>query len=60
LGQCQISIEVFDNNGSKHTPREWFQVPYEIIEQAVKLIVTGEVINYIYDRNTMTIRYIGI
>lgn len=56
LGSCQISIDVFDNNGSRHTPREWFQVPYEIVEQAIKLIVTGEVINYRYDRETKTIQ----
>ena len=52
LGQCQVSIDVFDNNGTRHTPREWFQVPYEVVEQAVKLIVTGEVVNYRYDRET--------
>lgn len=56
LGQCQISIDVYDNNGTRHTPREWFQVPYEVIEQAVKLIVTEEVVNYRYDRNTKTIQ----
>ena len=56
LGQCQVSIDVYDNNGTRHTPREWFQVPYEIIEQAVKLIVTGEVVNYVYDRETKTIQ----
>lgn len=59
LGQCQISIDVFDNNGSRHTPREWFQVPYEVVEQAVKLIVTGEVVNYRYDRETKTIQSIS-
>lgn len=58
LGGCQISIDVFDNNGSRHTPREWFQVPYEIIEQAVKLIITGEVVNYKYDRETKSIQKI--
>lgn len=56
LGSCQISIDVFDNEGSRHTPREWFQVPYEIVEQAIKLIVTGEVVNYRYDRETKTIQ----
>lgn len=50
LGHCQISIDVYDNNGTRHIPREWFQVPYEIIEQTVKLIVTGEVVNYRYDK----------
>lgn len=59
LGQCQISIDVFDNNGSRHTPREWFQVPYEVVKQAVKLIVTGEVVNYRYDRETKTIQSIS-
>ena len=58
LGGCQISIDIFDNNGSRHTPREWFQVPYEIIEQAVKLIITGEVVNYKYDRETKSIQKI--
>lgn len=57
LGQCQISIDVFDNNGSRHTPREWFSVPYEIIEQAVKLIITGEVVNYGYDREEKAIKH---
>ncbi len=56
LGNCQISIDIFDNNGSRHTPREWFQVPYEIIEQAVKLIITGDVINFVYDRDTKIIK----
>ncbi len=56
LGSCQISIDVFDNDGSRHTPREWFQVPYEIVEQAIKLIVTGEVVNYRYDRESKTIQ----
>ena len=56
LGQCQISIDVFDNNGSRHTPREWFQVPYEIIKHTIDLIETGEVVNYRYDRETKTIQ----
>lgn len=59
LGQCKVSIDVFDNNGSRHTPREWFQVPYEVVEQAVKLIVTGEVVKYRYDRESKTIQPIS-
>ena len=57
LGQCQVSIDIYDNNGSRHTAREWFQVPYEIIEQAVKLIITGEVVNYRYDREEKVIKF---
>lgn len=57
LRQCQVSIDIYDNNGSRHTAREWFQVPYEIIEQAVKLIITGEVVNYRYDREEKVIKF---
>lgn len=56
FGQCQISIDVYDNNGSRHSPREWFQAPYEIIVHAIDLIRTGEVGNYIYDREKQTIK----
>jgi len=49
FGHCCVSIDIFDNNGTRHTPREWFQIPYNIIEQAIKLIITGEIIDYSYD-----------
>lgn len=50
LGSCCVSIDIFDQNGVRHTPREWFSAPYEIIDDAIKLIVSGEVVNYKYDR----------
>ena len=51
FGHCCVSIDIFDNNGSRHTPREWFQIPYDIIDEAIKLIITGEIVNYKYDRD---------
>ena len=30
-------------------PREWFIIPLNIIEEAIKLIISGEIIKYIYD-----------
>lgn len=56
FGNCQIAIDVFDNNGSRHTPREWFQVPYEIIVQAVNLIRTEKDDKYFYDREEKVIK----
>ena len=32
-----------------HTPREWFIAPLDIIEQAVQLIISGEIVKYWYD-----------
>lgn len=51
FGHCCVAIDVFDNNGTRHTPREWFQIPYEVINHAVHLIISGEIVNYKYDRD---------
>jgi hypothetical protein len=36
-----INIDIFDKDGRRHSPREWFSVPVETIEQAIDLIVSG-------------------
>lgn len=56
FGNCQVSIDVFDNSGVRHSPREWFQVPYEIIVHAINLMRIGEIDNYIYDREKTIIK----
>jgi hypothetical protein len=50
FGHTCLEIDVIDNNGIKHTPREWFIAPLKAIEQAVTLLDSGEIINYKYDR----------
>lgn len=47
---ARLSIDVIDNNGTRHTVREWFQIPLGVIEQAICLFQTGEIINYQYSR----------
>ena len=44
-----------DNEGIPHDPKEWFIVPLEIIEQAVQLIISGEVVHYRYDHENKVI-----
>lgn len=55
FGHCCVAIDVFDNNGTRHSPREWFQIPYDIIDKAIHLMISGEIVNYKYDRNTKQI-----
>ena len=31
-------------------PSEWFVVPYDVINQAVTMIMSGEITNYVYDK----------
>lgn len=49
FGSSCLNIDVFDKNGNRHTPREWFIAPIEIIEQAIHLIISGDIVNYRYD-----------
>lgn len=49
FGSSCLNIDIFDENKRRHTPREWFIAPLDVIEQAIKLIINGEVINYVYD-----------
>lgn len=48
-----IDIEII--KGKRITPREWFVVPFEEIELAIKLILTEQIVNYKYDRGIQKI-----
>lgn len=55
FGEVCLNIEIFDKDGNKHMPKEWFIAPLEIIEQAIELIISGKVLNYRYDAESNTI-----
>lgn len=45
-------VQVTDAQGNYHTPQEWFSVPIETIETAMRLLISGEIVNYRYDSAT--------
>lgn len=49
FGKACLNIDIFDKNGIRHSPREWFIVPFDIINQAIQLIINGNIVNYKYD-----------
>lgn len=49
FGEANIAFEVKDRQGNTHYPREWFSVPLDIIEEAIKLIVAKESESFKYD-----------
>lgn len=55
FGNSCLELDIFDENGKRHTPREWFIVPLEVIEQAVELIISGKIVDYRFDVEGMTI-----
>ncbi len=49
FGNSCLDIDVYDLKGKRHTPREWFIAPLNVINEALHLIVSGEIVNYRYD-----------
>lgn len=49
FGSSCLNIDIFDANNKRFTPREWFIAPLNVIEDAIKLIINGGIVNYRYD-----------
>ena len=44
-----LDIEFDTKDNLRVNPREWFIVPKDVIEEAIQLIVSGEIVNYKFD-----------
>lgn len=55
FGSSCLDVDVVDNDGKRHKPREWFIAPIEAIEVAVKMIINGDIVNYRYDSDAQEI-----
>jgi hypothetical protein len=49
FAEAQRRIQVRDLRGQFHTPKEWFTVPIETIDEAVDLLLNGEISKFRYD-----------
>jgi len=47
-----LDIDLFNEKGQRLNPREWFVVPFEVIEETIQLILNENIVNYEY--NTLT------
>lgn len=55
FGNSCLEVDVFDKKGIRHSPREWFVVPLERVEEAIVMIIDGRVLNYVYDTDNQVI-----
>lgn len=49
FGTACLDIDIEDEDGVRSRPREWFVAPFDIIEQAIHFIISGEIVKYQYD-----------
>lgn len=49
FGKSNVRLEIKDDRGVRHYPREWFIVPLSIVEDAIQLIVKKQIEHYTYN-----------
>ncbi len=49
FAEACLNLDVIDEKGKRFSPREWFVVPLEVIEHAIRLLLSGDIVNYTYD-----------
>lgn len=55
FGKACLDMDLYDRDGKRYAPREWFVAPLNVIEQAVILLMNGEIIHYQYEVDTQQI-----
>lgn len=51
-----LDIDLFNEKGQRLNPREWFVVPFEVIDESIKLILNESIVNYEYDTELKRIK----
>lgn len=51
-----LDVEFENDKGQRINPREWFVVPFDVIEEAIPMIINGSIVNYEYDTEAKKIK----
>lgn len=49
FAEVRLSLTQIDRWGRGYDASEWFVAPRDVIDEAINLIVSGQIVNYIYD-----------
>lgn len=49
FAEVRLDLTQIDRKGQDYDPSEWFVVPLPVIDQAINLIISGEITGYEYD-----------
>lgn len=50
FADVRLDLTQTDRKGRDYDPSEWFVVPRDVINQAVAMIMSGEIVDYSYDK----------
>lgn len=51
FAEVRLDVTQGDKKGRSYEPSEWYVVPRTVIDQAIHLIISGDIVNVVYDRS---------
>jgi hypothetical protein len=51
FADVRLNVSQADREGRDYDASEWFVVPRDVIDQAIDLIISGDIIGFVYDAN---------
>jgi len=55
FADARVDLSITDKNGREYSPSEWYVAPIEVIREAIDLLNTGDIVNFIYDARSQKI-----
>ena len=56
FAEVRLDLTQADRKGRDYDPSEWFVVPLKVIDQAIDLIISGEITDYEYDLRSRSLK----
>ena len=55
FGKACLNVDVYDKQGKRFSPREWFIAPLHIIEAAAHMLINGDIVNYRFNPDAQSV-----
>lgn len=56
FSEVRLEVSQVGKDGRVYEPSEWYSVPVSVVDQAIDLITSGEIVNYEYDADKRQLR----
>ncbi|MCD4557719.1 GIY-YIG nuclease family protein [Schaalia sp. lx-100] len=59
FADVRLDMTQINTDRESYNPSEWFIVPAQVIDQAVQMIISGDITDFIYDEVTQSFKWTG-
>lgn len=59
FAEVRLDISQTGLDGKRYDPSEWFIVPAPVIERAINMIISGDIVDYVYDKAREDLVWVG-